>query len=57
MNRDQLLELKQQTYELWYHAKSKKEKKYHKKILNLIEYTLELKICINSISKIGVSHI
>ena len=57
MNRDDLLNLRQQTYDLWYHAKSKKEKKYHKKILDLIEYTLELKICINSISKIGVSHI
>ena len=57
MTRDELLKFKAQTYDLWYHCDNKKQKKHYKKVLQLIDYLMELKICIKSISQIGVSHI
>ena len=57
MNREYFSKLRQETYEFWYKAKDKKAKKHYKKVLDLIDYSEELKTCIKSISKIGVSHL
>ena len=44
MTRDQLSHLRQEVYSLWYHAKDNSEdKKTYTRILELIDYTLELK--------------
>lgn len=57
MSHDELMKLRQEVYEYWYNAKTKKEKKHHKKILELIDYCGDMKRSLESISKIGVSHI
>ena len=57
MSRDELIKLRQEVYEAWYHAKTKNEKSHHKKILELIDYCQDMKKALESISKIGLSHI
>lgn len=50
MTRDQLSHLRQNVYSLWYHAENDSEdKKTYAQILELIDYTLELKSAIKSI--------
>ena len=50
MTRDQLSHLRQEVYSLWYHAKDNSEdKKTYTKVLELIDYTLELKSAVRSI--------
>lgn len=50
MTRDQLSHLRQNVYNLWYHAENDSEdKKTYTQILELIDYTLELKSAVKSI--------
>lgn len=52
MNKDQINKLKHDVYTLWYHAKDKKKKDTYKKILQLIDYTIELETSMKSIKQI-----
>jgi hypothetical protein len=50
MTRDELSHLRQEVYSLWYNAKNRSEdKKTYAQILELIDYTLELKSAVKSI--------
>lgn len=52
MNKDQINKLKHDVYTLWYHAKDKKKKDTYKKMLQLIDYTIELETSMKSIKQI-----
>ena len=56
MNREELNKLKIEVYKLLAKNKGRKSEKTLKKILNLIEYTLELKYMIKNIREIGSKH-
>ena len=57
MNDQEINSLRFQVYDKLCKSESKKEKKYNQKLLNIIDYTIQLKDSMKKISKIGVSHI
>ena len=52
MNRNELSKLRQEVYSLWYYTKDKKKKAIYQRVLDLIDYTSELKSCLTSIDKL-----
>ena len=57
MNDQAINALRFEVYDKLCKSESKKEKKYNQKLLNIIDYTIQLKDSMKKISKIGVSHI
>ena len=57
MDNQQINDLRFEVYSRLCKSESKKEKKYNQKLLDIIDYTIQLKDSMNKISKIGVSHI
>tara|TARA_B110000305_G_scaffold89566_1_gene100994 strand:- start:740 stop:910 length:171 start_codon:yes stop_codon:yes gene_type:complete len=56
MSIQQLNELRNEVYTRFHNAKGE-EKEYCKKVLDLFDYTLKIRHALDTISKIGVSHI
>lgn len=52
MKKDERDELRHEVYALWYNAKDKNKKNTYQKILNLIDYTEDLKSQLKSIQKL-----
>ena len=52
MKREEINKLKHDVYTLWYHAKDKKKKDTYKKMLQLIDYAIELESSMKSIKQI-----
>jgi hypothetical protein len=52
MKREEINQLKHDVYTLWYHAKDKKKKDTYKKMLQLIDSTIELESSMKSIKQI-----
>lgn len=52
MNKDERDQLRHEVYTLWYNAKDKNKKNTYQKILDLINYTEELKTQLKSIQKL-----
>ena len=56
MSVEELNMLRHEVYTRHYNAKGE-EKEYCKKVLELFDYTLKIRHALDTISKIGVSHI
>lgn len=56
MNEEDINKLKSEVYEKYYHAKGD-DRDFYKKILSFFDYNLKLRHTLDTISKIGVSHL
>jgi len=56
MSTEELNQLRSEIYEKFYHAKGE-DKVFYQKILNFFDYNLKLRHALDTISKIGVSHL
>lgn len=56
MSKEELNQLRSEIYEKFYHATGE-EKAFYKKILDFFDYNLKLRHALDTISKIGISHI
>tara|TARA_Y100000289_G_scaffold62654_1_gene72177 strand:+ start:45247 stop:45420 length:174 start_codon:yes stop_codon:yes gene_type:complete len=52
MNKNERDKLRHQVYTLWYHAKDKDKKITYQKMLDLIEYTEDLRSRLKSVMKL-----
>jgi hypothetical protein len=52
MTTQEIRNLREEVYALWYHAKDKDKKATYQKVLNLIDHTSELKISLQSVSAV-----
>ena len=52
MNKQQRNELRHEVYSLWYHSKDEKKKVIYQKVLDLIEYTEEVRARLKSVVKL-----
>ncbi len=57
MTDQKINEIRFEVYDRFCKSKTKKEKNHNKQILEIIDYTIQLKDSMKKISKIGVSHI
>ena len=57
MTRDELTRIRFETYTLWYHSTDPEEKSKYKKILDAVDYAIELKYALRAIHKLGADHI
>jgi hypothetical protein len=56
MSTEELNQLRSEIYEKFYNATGE-DKAFYKKILNFFDYNLKLRHALDTISKIGVSHL
>ena len=52
MNKQARNELRHEVYSLWYHAKDKNKKAIYQRVLDLIEYTEEIRSRLKSVVKL-----
>lgn len=57
MKRKDLNQIRFNVYSMWYECEDKKIKKQYKDMLQVIDYTIQLKQTIKNINKIGQGHL
>ena len=57
MTRDELIRIRFETYTLWYNSTDTENKSKYKKILDALDYAIELKYALRAINKLGADHI
>ena len=57
MTRDELTRIRFETYTLWYNSTDTEEKSKYKRILDAVDYAIELKYALRAIHKLGADHI